>query len=143
MLVPYDPPPHHFNPDDKRSYLLMVFTRTPFVPFAVPHARGGLTMFPFPNEPGIYALYLNDRNVSEVIRPEERSGTLSPAVLQQLNFHLVYVGKTSGRGTLRNRLSIHYRKISGRQNVDVDQVVCRHLQIEHDWNVLFSEHHLI
>lgn len=143
MLVPYDPPPHYFDPDDKRSYLLMVFTRTSFVPFAVPNPNGGLLIFPFPNRSGIYALYLNDRNLSALFRPEERSGVLSTEALARLNFHLVYVGKTSRKGTLRNRLSLHYGKISGRQNIDVDQIVCRYLQIEHDWNVLFSEHHLI
>ena len=140
--LPYDPPPHHFDPDDKRSYLLMVFTRTSFVPFAVP-AKGGLKMYPFPREPGIYALYLNRRPLSEVLSPRERKEALTNEALSRLTLELVYVGKTSGGGTLRDRLRVHYRKIDSRLNVSVDQIVCRHLQIKYDWNVLFSERHLI
>jgi len=68
---------------------------------------------------------------------------LTPAALSRLIYELVYVGKTSGRGTLRGRLAVHYRKIGSRQNVSVDRILCRYLQIEHDWNVLFSERHLI
>jgi hypothetical protein len=33
--------------------------------------------------------------------------------------------------------------ISERQNISVDQIVCRYLQIKEDWNVLFAERHLI
>lgn len=143
MSVPYTPPPHSFNPDDKRAYLLMVFTRTPYVSFAVPDGKGGLKMYPFPKKPGIYALYLCDRALSEILSPNERSGELSEGALKKLNYRIVYVGKTSGGGTLNYRLGIHYRKIDGRQNISVDQIICRYLEIEEEWNVLFAERNLI
>ncbi len=121
----------------------MVFTRTPFVPFAVPTGKGRLDLYAFPQKPGIYALYLNDTPLSDVLKPEQLSGELKPDTLSELKFQLVYVGKTSGNGTLRKRLGTHFNKIDSRQNISVDRIVCRYLEIEHDWNVLFAEHHLI
>ena len=56
----FDPPPHFFNPDDKRSYLLTVFLETPFVAWSVPTESGGFRLFDFPSQTGIYALYLTE-----------------------------------------------------------------------------------
>ncbi len=47
---------------------------------------------------------------------------------------LVYAGKALNT-TLARRLAEHYRKIEGRQNIDVATVSCRFLTIDGDWFV--------
>ncbi|MGH7985205.1 MAG: Eco29kI family restriction endonuclease [Candidatus Binataceae bacterium] len=121
----------------------MVFTRTAFVPLAVPAEHGRREIYSFPNKPGIYALYLSEVPLSRVLTSEERFKELTADALTRLKFTLVYVGKTSGNGTLRGRLRTHFNKLESRQNISVDQIICRYLEIEYDWNVLFAEHHLI
>jgi len=41
----------------------------------------------------------------------------------------VYAGKASGKTTLKGRLSDHYRKISGRRNINMSEMTCRYLEI--------------
>jgi hypothetical protein len=141
----FNVPPSTFDPDDKRSYLLMVFTRTPFVAFAVPKGAGQLKLYPFPASPGIYALYRTKIPISTVLTVSKRTKALTKTDLRRLGqLELLYVGKTSGTGgSLRSRLGIHFRKIDSRQGLSTDEFVCRYLQIKFDWNVLFSEHNLI
>jgi len=55
---------------------------------------------------------------------------------------LVYAGKALNT-TLRRRLLEHYRKIAGRQNIDVGHVTCRFLTIDGDWFVRAAEDALI
>ena len=143
MSRTFDPPPHFFNPDDKRSYLLTVFLSTPLVTLAVPTESGGFRLFPFPHQTGIYALYLTEAPLSEVIPPQLRTGDLPDDEVASLEFQLVYIGKTSGKGRLRGRLGDHYRKVDSRQGLSVDHILVRYLVIEHDWNTLFAEYHLI
>ncbi|MBM4085170.1 MAG: Eco29kI family restriction endonuclease [Planctomycetes bacterium] len=139
----YELPAHFFNPDDKRSYLLMVFQSTPLVCLAVPAEGGGFRLFDFPDKTGIYALYLTETPISDVIPAQRRAGDLAEADVAPLKHDLVYVGKTSGKGRLRRRLSDHYHKIDSRQGLSVDRILVRYLAIEHDWNTLFAEYHLI
>ena len=79
--MPFSPPPNHLDPDDKRTHLLMVFTRTPFAPFAVPDPTGGSRLNEFPMDPGIYGLYLNDRPLLEVLTPEQLQTPLTDEAL--------------------------------------------------------------
>ena len=75
-----------------------------------------------PRESGIYALYFGKR--------------------------LVYIGKaskgttTSGR-TLRDRLSEHVGKISGRKNISLADMKCRYLTFASEWWVFAAEFALI
>jgi hypothetical protein len=55
---------------------------------------------------------------------------------------LVYAGKALNT-TLRRRLVEHYRKIAGRDNIDVADVTCRFLTIDGDWFVRAAEDALI
>lgn len=55
---------------------------------------------------------------------------------------LVYVGKALDT-TLARRLAEHYRKIAGRQNIDVSEISCRFLTIDGDWFVRAAEDALI
>lgn len=55
---------------------------------------------------------------------------------------LVYAGKALNT-TLARRLAEHYRKITGRENIDVSEVSCRFLTIEGDWFVRAAEDALI
>ncbi|MGH8014501.1 MAG: Eco29kI family restriction endonuclease [Candidatus Binataceae bacterium] len=122
----------------------MAFTRTEFVPLAIPSdGSNRFGIYSFPSRPGIYALYLNKVPLSEVLAIRQRSKELTTEALSRLEFGLVYVGKTSGNGTLRQRLRTHFNKLQSRENISVDRIICRYLEIEHDWNVLFAEHHLI
>ncbi len=53
---------------------------------------------------------------------------------------LVYGGSTKGKGiTLKRRLAEHYKKISGRRGIDVKDMSCRYLFIDHDWLVRAAE----
>ncbi len=58
------------------------------------------------------------------------------------NGQIVYAGKALNT-TLGRRLAEHYRKISGRQNIDVNNISCRYLVIEGDWFVRAAEDALI
>jgi hypothetical protein len=71
-----------------------------------------------PRESGIYALYWKG--------------------------NLVYVGKaakdvTKSKRTLRQRLNEHVTKISGRQNITLDEMRCRFLTMESEWWVFAAE----
>lgn len=55
---------------------------------------------------------------------------------------LVYAGKALST-TLAKRLAEHYRKLSGRQNIDPADVSCRFLTIDGDWFVRAAEDALI
>jgi len=55
---------------------------------------------------------------------------------------LAYAGKALDT-TLARRLGEHYRKIAGRQNIDVREVSCRFLTIDDDWFVRAAEDALI
>lgn len=75
-----------------------------------------------PNESGVYALYHKDV--------------------------LVYVGKaskgtTKSKRTLRGRLSEHFAKIDGSQNITPADVKCRYLTFESEWWVIAAEFALI
>src|SRR5262245_13400547 len=121
---PFSPDPFNFNPDDKKTYLLMVFSRQPFVPFAISASTAGWKKNPvFPRATGIYALYLNDKPLSQVLTAPELTTPLSGPAFAKLNLSLVYIGKTSSGGTVNGRLNTHYAKISKRQNISVDRVV--------------------
>lgn len=75
-----------------------------------------------PTESGIYALYYNSA--------------------------LVYVGKASKETTkskrhLRGRLGEHITKISGSQNITLNEVQCRYLTFDSEWWVFAAEYALI
>jgi len=55
---------------------------------------------------------------------------------------LVYAGKAL-ETKLGQRLSQHYRKITSRPSVDINEVTCRYLVIEGDWFVRAAEDALI
>jgi hypothetical protein len=75
---------------------------------------------------------------------------LTPDVAQPLKgvyalYHrgqLVYAGKALGTG-LHDRLRQHYRKIAGRQNIDVSDISCRFLTMDDTWFVRAAEDALI
>jgi hypothetical protein len=142
-MPPFSPPPFAFDPDDKRAYLLMVFTRTPFVPLSVPESAAAWRRNDFPDSTGIYALYLSERPLDDVLGRDRLTTPLSEESIEAVAPTLVYVGKTSRGGRLRDRLRAHYRKIDSRQNISVTRIICRYLVIPHDWNVLFAEENLI
>jgi len=58
------------------------------------------------------------------------------------NGQLVYAGKALDT-TLAGRLGEHYRKVAGRQNIDVCEMSCRFLTIDADWFVRAAEDALI
>jgi hypothetical protein len=58
------------------------------------------------------------------------------------NGEIVYAGKALPT-TLKRRLSEHYRKITSRQNVNVEEMTCRFLAIDSDWFVRAGEYALI
>lgn len=71
-----------------------------------------------PQASGIYALYFRGR--------------------------LVYIGKaskgtTKSKRTLRARLSEHVSKISGRQNISLNDMKCRYLTFDSEWWVFAAE----
>jgi len=75
-----------------------------------------------PKESGIYALYHKKK--------------------------LVYVGKasretTKSERTLRTRLNEHVGKISGRQNITLDEMECKFLTFDSEWWVFAAEYVLI
>lgn len=61
---------------------------------------------------------------------------------------LVYIGKaskgtTKSKRTLRDRLGEHVVKISGRQNISLDDMTCRYLTFASEWWVFAAEFALI
>ena len=61
---------------------------------------------------------------------------------------LVYIGKassgtTKSKRTLRTRLNEHVSKISGRQNISLDEMTCRYLTFSSEWWVFAAEFALI
>jgi len=107
---------HHFDFDLDEGIRVQVIDKLEASPL-VPLKRGV-----GPRESGVYALYYQHG--------------------------LVYVGKASkettksGR-TLRARLSEHITKISGRQNISLDDVWCRYLTFSSEWWVFAAEYALI
>lgn len=108
--------PHHFDFDLDEGIRAQVIDKLEASPI-LPLARGV-----GPRESGVYALYY--RGV------------------------LVYVGKasketTKSARTLRARLSEHVSKISGRQNITLDEIHCRYLTFSSEWWVFAAEYALI
>ncbi len=108
--------PHHFEFDLDEGIRAQVIEKLEASPL-LPLSRGV-----GPRESGVYALYYRD--------------------------DLVYVGKASkettksGR-TLRARLSEHVSKISGRQNIALDDIQCRYITFNSEWWVFAAEYSLI
>jgi Eco29kI-like restriction endonuclease len=104
--------PHHFDFDLDRGIRIQVVEKleaSPFVP---------LTKNAGPQTSGIYALYFKNR--------------------------LVYIGKASkgttrSKRTLRARLAEHAAKISGRQNISLEDMKCRYLTFVSEWWVFAAE----
>lgn len=107
---------HHFTFDLDRGIRDQVVQKLEGSPM-LPLERGT-----GPKESGIYALYYNDA--------------------------LVYVGKASKETTkskrdLRGRLAEHVAKISGSQNITLDEVKVRYLTFDSEWWVFAAEYALI
>jgi hypothetical protein len=108
--------PHYFEFDldlGIRTQVVDKLERSP----ALPLSKGV-----GPNNSGVYALYLKDV--------------------------LVYVGKvskgtTKSKRTLRSRLSEHFTKIEGRQNIESGDLTCRYLTFNSEWWVFAAEFALI
>ncbi len=108
--------PHHFDFDLDRGIREQVVEKLESSPLLA------LTKGVGPPVSGIYALYFKDR--------------------------LVYVGKaskgtTKSKRTLRTRLAEHVVKISGRQNITLDDMQCRYLTLASEWWVFAAEFALI
>ena len=108
--------PHYFDFDLDRGIRLQVVEKLESSPI-FPLAKGiG------PTESGIYALYCRDK--------------------------MAYIGKaskgtTKSKRTLRLRLDEHIIKISGRQNISLDEMKCRYLTFASEWWVFAAEFALI
>lgn len=108
--------PHHFefNLDEGiRNQVVQQFEASPLCPL-----EKGVG----PSESGIYALYYLGR--------------------------LVYIGKatkalTKSKRNLRSRLSEHANKISGRENISLNEMTCRYLTLDSEWWVFAAEFALI
>ena len=108
--------PHHFDFDlDRaiRSQVVEKLDSSPLLP---------LTKSIGPPASGIYALYFRGK--------------------------LVYVGKaskgtTKSKRTLHARLAEHASKISGRQNISLEEMTCRYLTFASEWWVFAAEFALI
>ncbi len=108
--------PHYFDFDLDRGIRVQVVEKLESSPLLALSKGVG------PAASGIYALYFKDR--------------------------LVYVGKASkgttrSKRTLRARLAEHLAKISGRQNVALDDMKCRYLTFTSEWWVFAAEFALI
>jgi len=104
--------PHHFDFDLDRGIRTQVVEQLEASPL-LPLAKGA-----GPQGSGVYALYLKDK--------------------------LVYIGKasketTKSKRTLRARLAEHVGKISGRQNITLDDMKCRYLTFDSEWWVFAAE----
>lgn len=108
--------PHYFDFDLDRGIRLQVVEKLESSPM-FPLAKGV-----GPMESGIYALYYRDK--------------------------MAYIGKaskgtTKSKRTLRLRLDEHVIKISGRQNISLDEMKCRYLTFASEWWVFAAEFALI
>ncbi|MBI1955176.1 MAG: Eco29kI family restriction endonuclease [Acidobacteria bacterium] len=108
--------PHHFDFDLDRGIRTQVVEKLETSPFLPLTKRTG------PQASGIYALYFKGQ--------------------------LVYIGKaskgtTKSKRTLRARLTEHVTKISGRQNIALDDMKCRYLTFASEWWVFAAEFALI
>lgn len=111
-----DNDPHQFEFDlDQgiRDQVIMALEKSP---------RLSLTKSIGPQKSGIYALYYQNE--------------------------LVYIGKassgtTKSKRTLRTRLNEHINKITGRQNISLDEMSCRYLTFYSEWWVFAAEFSLI
>lgn len=108
--------PHHFDFDLDRGIREQVVEKLESSPVLFLGRSAG------PHASGVYALYLKDK--------------------------LVYVGKaskgtTKSRRTLRGRLAEHTGKITGRQNISIEDMRCRYLTFNSEWWVFAAEFALI
>jgi Eco29kI restriction endonuclease len=110
--------PHHFDFDLDRGIRTQVVEKLESSPLLALSKGVG------PQSSGIYALYFKDRR-----KP-------------------VYIGKaskehTKSKRTLRGRLNEHTAKISGRQNITLQDMKCRYLTFASEWWVFAAEFALI
>jgi hypothetical protein len=110
--------PHHFDFDLDRGIREQVVEKLEASPALALAKDAG------PRKSGIYALYFKDRNEP------------------------VYVGKaskgtTKSQRTLRARLNEHVTKISGQQDIGLDEMRCRYLTFASEWWVFAAEFALI
>jgi hypothetical protein len=108
--------PHHFEFDLDRGIRDQVVEKLESSPLLA------LTKSTGPHSSGIYALYFKGQ--------------------------LVYAGKaskgtTKSKRTLRARLAEHAAKISGRENISLDDMQCRYLTLASEWRVFAAEFALI
>ena len=108
--------PNYFQFDLDKGIRLQVVEKLESTP-SIPLAKGD-----GPNDSGIYALYHNGV--------------------------LVYVGKaskgtTKSQRSLRDRLSEHVGKLSGRQGLLISEMTCRYLVFDSEWWVFAAEFALI
>jgi len=108
--------PHRFDFDLDRGIRAQVVEKLESGPL-LPLAKSA-----GPEASGIYVLYFKDQ--------------------------LVYIGKaskgtTKSKRTLRARLAEHVAKISGRQNITLDDMKCRYLTFASEWWVFAAEFALI
>jgi len=108
--------PHHFDFDLDRGIRTQLVEKLESSPLL------SLTKGIAPPLSGIYALYFKGK--------------------------LVYVGKatremTKSKRTLRGRLNEHVGKISGRQNITLDDMQCRYLTFVSEWWVFAAEFALL
>jgi hypothetical protein len=107
---------HHFDFDLDRGIRAQVVEKLESSPLLA------LTRGTGPQASGIYSLYFKDQ--------------------------LVYIGKaskgtTKSKRTLRARLAEHAAKISGRQNITLEDMKCRYLTFASEWWVFAAEFALI
>jgi hypothetical protein len=116
MTIPLQADPHHFDFDLDRGIRVQVVEKLEASPLSPLTRQSG------PKASGIYALYYKGS--------------------------LVYIGKasrdrTKSQRTLRTRLAEHVGKISGRQNISLDDMQCRYLTFVSEWWVFAAEFALI
>jgi hypothetical protein len=104
--------PHYFDFDLDQGIRAQVVAKLEASPLL------DLTRGVGPQASGVYALYFKDQ--------------------------LVYIGKasrgtTKSKRTLRARLAEHVSKISGRQNIAIEEMKCRYLTFESEWWVFAAE----
>ena len=89
-----------------------------------------------------------ERSPMHVLSAHEAPKQLGVYALYETNTHKepIYIGKAT-KITLARRLSEHWRKIIGRENIDADRMWCRYLVIGDDpgeeWVAASAEHFLI
>jgi hypothetical protein len=105
--------------------------------------------FEFDLDDGIRTQVIEKLEASPLLKLERGTGPSKSGVYAlYYRGDLVYIGKASkettrsGR-TLRLRLSEHRLKISGRQNIGLDEIQCRYLTFSSEWWVFAAEYALI